>query len=62
VIATIKGTTTRGKYQLSDEGNIEIQMDNPGAVKEQFTIKSLARDELVLKDKAGKEQKAARVK
>jgi hypothetical protein len=62
VIATIKGATTRGKYQLPDEGTIEMQLDNPGAVKEQFAIKSLARDELILKDRAGKEQKAARVK
>jgi uncharacterized protein (TIGR03066 family) len=62
VIATIKGGTTRGKYHLRDEVTIELQMDNPGAVKEQFSIKSLARDDLVLKDKAGKEQKAARVK
>ena len=50
----------RGTYRLLDADKLEMQMSNPGAAREQFTIQVLTWHELVLIGKDGKEWKAER--
>ncbi|MBI1916918.1 MAG: hypothetical protein HYS12_19595 [Planctomycetes bacterium] len=46
----------RGTYRLLDADKLEMQMGNPGAAKEQFTIKSLTWNELILFGTDGKKE------